>query len=386
MKTAIIGAGASGVLCALKLRQNNPNDEIVIFERDNRILKKVLRSGSGRCNFGNLNIDKKYYKNQKLILDMQEYLQDTNSLDSNQYLEELGLYSQVIEDRLYPMSFDAKSFVMFLENKLFLSGVKVVLEKNITKIIKDNDKYVIDDEIFDNVVISIGSNANLNITDEEQYKIFNNMHLKLSDLQPALVGFRSHMIDKSLSGIKAHVSVKMDNLKTNGELIFKDDGLSGICVMDLSNYYKDQDELVINFFPDYILGELFDDVKLKLKNDPDLKLYNLLLGSIHYKILNYINFKYENKFVKDLSDNEIADYLEEFLEFRIKIDGLYDSRDAQIKNGGIADEEIDFFRIKKYPHIYVTGEALDNIGICGGYNLWFAFTSGLIVADLINNN
>lgn len=383
MKIAIIGAGASGILAALRLKDIDNNFQVDIYERENKILKKVLRSGNGRCNFGNINIDKKYYTNKNLIDLMQKYLKENNLQDSNQYLDDLGLLSDAVEDRLYPLSYDAKSFVVFLENKLHFAGVNLYLEKNITSIKIVKDKYLIDDKEYDYVIIAIGSNASLNIDDYNQYLIIKNLDLKLSNIKPGLVGFKSLNIDKNLAGVKAHVEAYLNHHKSYGEMIFKEDGISGICIMDLANYYQNDEKLIINFFPNYIEGEIFDMVKNRVKIDPFIKLYNILQGTINYKILNSYNKAFSNQLVANMKDVEILNYIEGLFNYEIKIDSLYDKNSAQVIVGGIDDSEINFFQSNKYQNIYFTGEVLDNVGICGGYNLWFAFTSGLIVANLI---
>ena len=109
-----------------------------------------------------------------------------------------------------------------------------------------------------------------------------------------------------------------------------------------------------------------------------------MLGTVHSKILNIINRKYHNELVNDLTDDEVIKYLKIFKEFKLTITDSYDLSNAQVVCGGVSFSEVENFESKKYPNLFLVGEVLDQAGICGGYNLWFAFTTGLVVAEIIN--
>ena len=141
MKVAIVGGGASGVACAIRLKEIDKKLDVTIFERENKILSKVVRSGNGRANFGNTEIEEYYYTNQEIILSMQEYLQKEGLADSNQFMESHGLLTYTdSEGRLYPFSNDSRSLTSLLEYLLFLQKVKIKNNKKIDTILMDGKK------------------------------------------------------------------------------------------------------------------------------------------------------------------------------------------------------------------------------------------------------
>ena len=387
MKVAIIGGGASGVLAAIRLKEINKKIDVTILERESKILTKVLRSGNGRANFGNLDIDEKYYTNQELIIKMQSYLASKNIDDSNAFMENHGLLTYTdLESRLYPYSNDAKTLVSLLEYLLFLNKVRVINNVNITNIEKNNDKYVILNEEYDYVVIAIGSNASLKYDNSNQYALLDNMGVETVNLEPGLSGFKCYNDFSSLFGLRVKAELTLNNFTSYGEIIFKEDGINGICLMNLSNYYNGEEYIDINLLPDIEIQEFYANLVNRIKYDPNIRLYNLAIGTVNNKILNYINKNYKNEIVSKLTKEELIQYINEFYHFRVYIKEKYDYKNAQIILGGINENEIDFFKLKKYDKVFATGEVLDNAGICGGYNLWFAFTSGLIVANMIGED
>ena len=377
MKVAIIGGGASGVLCALKLKKLNSLIDVTIFEATNKLLKKVSISGNGRCNLGNENIFSNAFLNPAIIDEMAEY-KDA----SKEFFREIGLLTTTDnEGRIYPLSNQASNVVEYLGKLLFFHHVKVNLNHPVKKIIKTKNSYQIFDEVYDYVVISTGSNAGINYDDS--YDLINDLGLETSELRPGLVGFRIQEDLKMISGVRTSVIAKAFGKETCGEVIFKDDGISGICIMDLSIFKNNESLLSLDLFPNYSADDLLTYAKQKLLLDKNLRLHNLLSGTINSKIVNYINQKFENVQVNLLKDEDIFEYIAQFKTFNLTIKSTYDKINAQVICGGVNFTEVDNFELIKYPHMYITGEVLNQVGICGGYNLWFAFTTGIMVAEAI---
>lgn len=379
MKVAIIGGGASGVLCALKLKKLNNKYDITIFEASNKLLKKVSISGNGRCNLGNLYITDECYLNKRSIQDLSTHLGDSLA-----FFENLGLLTYTDnEGRIYPLSKEANSVVEILNKELFYNHVKIMNNTFVKEIKKEDSKYLVNGDAYDYVVIATGSNAGIKLN-YDPYELINNLNLKMTDLKPGLVGFKVKEDLTDIAGVRASVTVSAFGKKSQGEIIFKEDGVSGICVMDLSIFKNDDAKILIDLLPDYTLDDLIVYMQKKMQNDPKLKLHNLMLGTVHSKILNIINRKYHNELVNDLTDDEVIKYLKIFKEFKLTITDSYDLSNAQVVCGGVSFSEVENFESKKYPNLFLVGEVLDQAGICGGYNLWFAFTTGLVVAEIIN--
>ena len=377
MNIAIIGGGASGCVAALRIKQNNPSFSVTIFEQNLKLLKKVSVTGNGRCNLTNQNISPDKYQNPLIIQEMLDLGYKDSALD---FFQELGLFTYTDEEgRVYPISNQAKTVVELLSKELFFKGVNIVTGVSVDEIKIIDDKFIIENDTFDKVVICTGSNASVS---EEGIKLLDNLPINYIPFTPALVGFKVEENIKDLFGVRASASVKLGSHTAKGEVMFKEDGVSGICVMDLS-VFQTSGVLSFDFLDDYSMDMLKLIVNRKLKNDPYVHLHNLMFGSVNNKLLSMFNKGYPNVKVSTLDEMVIDSYLRQFKEFKLTISSTYSINNAHVASGGVMLEELDMFESKSISNLYVTGESTNQVGLCGGYNLWYAFTSGLIVADKI---
>ena len=339
----IIGAGASGLMLANKLSMNKI--EYQIFERD-KAGRKILASGNGRCNLSNANLDmlsyhnnplsKEIIKNKDLLLDMFSKLKIYHKTDN--------------EGRMYPISESSSSVLNILLKNV---NDKIIYHevKNITK--KSNGYYLDEYGPFDDVVIATGSPASFKDNKKPSYEYLKSLDLKFNEFKPSLVGFKTKLKIKDISGVrsKSNVSLYVDNKlihSEDGEVIFKDDGISGICIMNLSSYYNKTSKA--NAY-----------VKINLVSE-DYDNYESVLNP---KLLKYV------------MDNKIDVH-----NFIIPISSTYEMEFAQVAAGGIDVSIVNpDFSLKTDNHIYVAGEVIDIDGVCGGYNLASAFISGLIIGE-----
>lgn len=377
MKVAIIGGGASGVLAALRVKINNPEFFVTIYEKNNKLLKKVATTGNGRCNLSNEDINPSKYQNESIINEMIEAGYKDTMMD---FFHELGLFTIVEEGRIYPKSNQAQTVVELLTKELFYKKVKVVLDTEISRIKKQNDKFIVGGEEYDKVVISVGSNASVNNYSD---KLLKDLNLEFTPFTPALVGFKVNEDISNLFGVRAAATVRMGSHTSKGEVMFKEDGVSGICVMDLSVYSEGKETLAFDFLDDYSFEMLKMIVNRKIKNDPYVHLHNLMFGSVNNKLLGMFNKGYPNSKVLSLEDGVLDSYLKQFKDFKLTVKETYPIHNAHVGKGGISLDELNLFEVKNNPNLYIIGEATDQVGICGGFNLWYAFTSGLIVGDKI---
>ena len=377
MNVAIIGGGASGTFAALKIKVNNPNIDVTIYEKNSKILKKVATTGNGRCNLSNVDISYDKYQHPSIIKKMIDLGYKDSMLEFFHYL---GLFTTVEEGRIYPKSNQAATVVELISKELFYKKVNVILNKEITSVITKNDKYIVDGAIYDKVLICVGTNASINNYSDELLKSLN---LKIEKFTPALVGFKVKEDISSLFGVRANATVKLGDYSSKGEVMFKEDGVSGICVMDLSVFYDKDNTISFDFLDDYSFEMLKMVVNRKIKNDPYVHLHNLLFGSVNNKLLGMFNKGYPNSKVTTLDEDVLDSYLRQFKEFKLTITNTYPITNAHVAKGGIALEELDLFEVKNKPNMFILGEATDQVGVCGGFNLWYAFTSALIAADKI---
>ncbi len=368
MNVAIIGAGASGVMTALAIKEINKTINVDIYEKEDRILKKLAATGGGRCNLGNLDIKPDYFNNTSYISSFMNY-------NVNSYLDYFKKYNlKLVNDGnlLYPYSKTASMVITFFKERLTDEKVNIFLNKEIKKV--NFKEKSIDNKKYDFIVLSIGSKA---LNNNNVYNLLKD-DFKITSLKQSLVGFTSSMI-KDMKEVRqtAKVSLLRDNktiLQQHGEIQFKQDGLSGICIMNLSSKYETNDYIEIDFFPKDSTDNIIKDIKGK-----NLTTKNCFKYYLDNKIIKLINTK--ELFIDELNDTELIIFMNKYKKFKLEVNGLYDYKFSQVVRGGVSLDEVTNFESNKYNKVFFTGEILDIDALCGGYNLWFAFNSAMKVGE-----
>ena len=370
MEVLIIGGGPSGIMSAIEIKKNNPTYKVTILEKDSRSIgSRIKVSGNGRCNLGNINIHENKYNHPSFVKDI---ISLKDSLFT--YLDEGGLgYFNDEEGRIYPLSESSISVIHVLKKLLNKYCVNVELDANVVDIEKVNNKYRVlceKKEYFgDKIIISIGGISQLNDKDL-YYKLFNKINVKITDLKPSLTPILTSKFDKRYEGKRTKVNVKLfrngDLVKIeDGEMLFKKDGVSGIVMFNMSSY------LARKHLTDYSEYYFIIDLLPKI--------------SYHqYLIFRSIDPSLKNIMQEDIA-NEIVSKGIDPKEMLLEIKGLYDFKNSQVTSGGVALEELNSnLSLKKDNNIYIGGETIDIDGECGGYNIEFAFLSGIKIGRFIN--
>ena len=370
-KIAIIGGGASALVASIFASKNN---DVTIF-CENSLGKKLLVTGNGRCNLTNMGGFDVAYNT-----DVKSYLSRFNNLDTIEFFNSLGL--EVYHDdegRVYPLSNSAQSVVDVLNTKIQKLGVKV--QKEDVFDVKIGKKILINNNFeFDKVIVASGSEASA-------LDLFNVEYKKFS---PSLVALVTKQNTKRLSGIRlsdVKVTLKIDGKEyvEYGEVLFKDNGLSGICIFNLSSYLARRGEyngkIVIDMLPKQTINEttkmLTNRTRLGYKT----------FGEFMQGLFN----NQVNKFVLWQSGLEESDSLtQEKIEILAKtikslsFDIVDNYGNNQVKSGGISlDDLTQNLEHKNLHGVYFVGELCDVDGLCGGYNLQWAFASGKIAGESI---
>lgn len=345
MKVGIIGAGASGLFLATKLEQMNI--DYMLFNAG-KVGRKILASGNGRCNIAHKGITLEDYLSNIFAYQL---VQDTEEAVFSHF-QALKIYTKCdSEGRMYPISESSQSVLDQL-----LKNIKTkITDLEIKSIYKNKNQYYLNNCYgpFDKIILATGSIASF----KRPYlsmDYLKDLDVKMNPFTPSLVGFTTMRKIKPMSGArqKCHASLLQDHKiihEEDGEIIFKDNGISGIVIMNLSSYYAHLPKKRDCFIQlDFSYGKDYDD-------------YSTI---IHPKILKYLN------------ENSIPIH-----SFTMPISGTYDFEFAQVCKGGIDLGEINSnLSLKKDKNIYAMGEILDCDGVCGGYNLLFAFSSAIKVA------
>ena len=353
MKIGIVGAGASGVFLAIRLKESRASYDVTLIERNDKILKKVLVTGNGRCNYANTgDLTDKY--NDKLA---NKLLEEFTPEDIINAFDSFGVHPTHIDELVFPTSLSAQTVALLMSKKVEQLGIKVLTNEKIVDYQKRNNQFVVKSEnkefIFDKLVFSSGGKAYPQLgTDGTIIDVLNKHGYKINELSPTLCPIKVKENTKKISGQRVRSRVSLcANHKTiyqeEGEVLFKDDGLSGIVILNISS---------------------------RINRLNDLRNVQIILNLAP----NYQEIKKEN--YEEYVSPKVAEYLLtnnldiHHLVFSFK--AFYDYQIAEVSHGGLSLEEVnDSLESKKEKGLYFTGELLDIDGMCGGYNLMFAFAS-----------
>lgn len=400
-KIIIVGGGASGLIAGIYAAKNKDN-EVIILEKNNNCGKKILITGNGKCNYFNEDFTINHYHSNNLEI-LTEIINDTNKNNVIDFFKSLGIIPKIKNGYYYPMSNQAVSIKQALLIEAKLNNVKIINETRVNDVKYENNKYYIETNngIYDCevLVLATGSKAaSLTGSDGFGYDVALNFGHNLIKPLPALVQLKGcEKYFKDWAGIKADVVVnlfendkKIDSEK--GEILLTDYGVSGICIFNLSGQVargldkKKQEYLEIDFIPwlddniDICLN-WFDKQNNLVQNRT---ISQILDGMLNYKLVNLILKK--EKIDKDKKWNELKNIqkiniIKNLKQFHLEITDVNTFDKAQVCSGGVPLYEINIKTMEslKQKDLYIIGELLDVDGDCGGYNLGFAWISGMLV-------
>ena len=397
-KFIIVGAGASGMVAAINLKRKG--EDVLILEKNDKCGKKLLATGNGRCNYYNSDQELHHYYSENKELIGNIINKKTNKLVLD-FFDSIGIVPRIKNDYYYPYSNTALSIENTLVNECVRLGVIIKLNEEVINIEKNNNKFEIrtkeNNYQADKVVISAGSSASLK---EEigMYDILKKLGHKIVDIYPALTRLNlDEPYLKEWSGIRNDVTIKLlvndEVVKEEvGEILYTNNGLSGICTFGVSNYaaraLKEEKcvEVIINNLKDFCKTRT-DFTNLMNERDKNLKDRNIseLLDSyINYKLVNILikrsglKSNYHWNKLDDRSKNILAS---NFVDLRLKVTGTDGINKSQTISGGVPLTEINLetMESKIVDGLYLTGEMVDINGDCGGYNLTIAWTTALLV-------
>lgn len=397
-KVAIIGGGAAGLAAAIYAAKKN---DVTVFERNSICGKKVSITGNGKCNYWNIdqNISNYHSESEEELI---------NFFDENIYNEVkcffdlLGLIPYIKDGYYYPFSKQGISVRNALERTALNRNVKIKKDFLVTEIIKKGEVFYLnplkEKLAFDKVIIACGSKcAPKTGSDGIGYELAKNFGHTIIKPRPSLVQLVSNAsFLKKWAKIRcvALVTLYKENKELaseRGEIQLTDYGVSGICVFNVSylapklleknlNVY-----LHINFLP-FLSGksltQKMEFFESRSKNFITNSLDEMLEAIIPYQLisvlLNEVKIKKEKKWL-NLTLEEQKKVIKVLTDFKLEITDTLSFNEAQCASGGVSLKEIDLTTMesKKIKNLYFAGEVVDVNGNCGGYNLGFAFMSGI---------
>lgn len=384
MNIIIIGAGASGIATAINTK--NENNRVILLEKNDRIGKKLLATGNGRCNYTNLNLSENNYSDPHFV---KETISDFNNLDLINYFKLLGLESTQDGNRVYPISLKANSVLNILMYWLEKKEVEIKTNTEVKQIIKTKKSYKLmtnNGNYEADVVVDAfgGKSMPSSGSDGVSFEILKKMGIKVTELKPALTQLKlDSKYLKHLSGTKVLGKAKL--LKNNkvvdereGEILFTNYGISGPPILDLSINISHDNVIEVPLINN-LNEESVEMLYRRYYMFPDFSLEEYLLGIVDKKFIHYIvdSLNLDKKTAMNMiSMSDFERIIELLLKSRFKVTGNTGFKNSQVTRGGVDLSEVNSsdYQSKKYKNLYIIGEALNIDGDCGGYNLHFAFS------------
>lgn len=423
---AIIGGGASGLACAIACAQSAKRPlRIAILEAGRRIGASIMRSGNGRCNFSHAAIDEARYHNAPFVREAYRALEQNPAVPSVvEWFEGLGLVWAEMPGSgglLYPFSNKANSVLDVLRCALEDHHVEVFERTQVHAVSRVSDSvqahaapsapdshhgctsgpsFVVEYET------TVGDDARRKSKSESLETLSGSIAARsvvmaaggmsgiacdriLSSFglarQPeaALLGpLKARLVQgislAALDGIRmqAAVSVPAQGFFEKGEILFRKYGISGIVVFNASRYAHEGDELFLDLVPNSSQEQLEDLLcrRVDLRHRAESFLTGFVVEPLAQAILEMASID-PRKNVTTADAKKIARALK---QFSLIVEGIADERSCQVKRGGVRVDEVDSATLQAEPGLYVLGEALDVDGPCGGYNLHWAWATGLL--------
>lgn len=395
---AVIGGGAAGLMCAIRAAENHPEHTIVILEKADRVGKKLLVTGNGRCNLSHIGATAKSYHGDGSDTLINILLKKYNPDAVLKTFRTLGLLTHTdSEQRVYPLSNQASSVLDVLRMRIAQLNIETVCNTDIRRIQKTAEGYEITTpELLlsaKKLVIAAGGKADYAGRNNDSRELLRSLGLRITTLTPSLspVKVKSDLL-KSLKGIRATAEVTLLRdkkiIKTErGEVQFTENALSGICIFNLSRHANlGGCEIRLHLLPDFSREQIEQEITLRCKRNHNATCGELFTGMFHKNIglalLKSSGLKPSTP-CKDISLKEIKTLCRHITDWRFVCEENHDFKKAQVTAGGVKLSEIDphTFESNRHRGLYIIGEVLDIDGDCGGYNLQFAFASGMCVGD-----
>lgn len=403
MRIIIIGGGASGVITALKAKNNK--NEVIIIENNDQLLKKLQLTGNGRCNYLNEDYNLSNYTSSDSSR-IEQIITEKNIWSVKQFFDNIGLIYKIKNGYYYPFTNQASTVRDILINEINEKDIKVFYKNHVEKIERKDNRFFIttnEREFYsDIVVLATGSYAYPKTgCDGSGYGILKKFGHTIVEPLPALVQLESDFpLSKKWSGVRCDVKLDLienDEVITEeeGELQLTDYGLSGICIFNLSNYitrglYEKKKEIVsINFVP-FVETLIIPWLERYNRKNEFRSIKKLLEGFLNKKIVDVVLETSEidgNMNYSELSVSEKLKLSKYLTAFPIKITGTKGFDNCQICSGGVKLSEVDLETMESniVNNLYITGELLDLNGKCGGYNLTTCWISGILAGEAIGD-
>lgn len=396
----VIGGGASGMMAALTAA-GSPGRHVIVLERQQRVGRKLLATGNGRCNLTNTGAAPGNYHGE-LPEFARSVLERFTSQDTLDFFHSLGLIT-VTEygGRVYPLSNSANSVVDVLRFALERAGVELRCSTSAREIVRRDGGYTVrtdgGDIPADWLIVACGGAAGAKLGGVmDGYELLKPLGHKRTKLFPSLVQITTEPeYPRALKGVRADAAVELVCggevlAESGGELQFTETGVSGPAAFDISRSVSsggDGLSLRIDFLRGYGSGEVLTMLEARRSALPGLESAELFTGMLHNRLgrmlVKYAGLDARSP-LKALDSGALHRAADACKRFELKVTGTEGFDSAQVTAGGIRTSGFDPATLQSWfmPRLFVCGELLDVDGDCGGYNLQWAWASGYTAGRL----
>ncbi len=399
-KTVIIGGGAAGMTAAIA--SAGAGDAVTLLEHSPQLGKKLLSTGNGRCNLTNRNQDASFYRCSEADFP-EKALRQFGYKETLDFFRGLGLFFKEKDGYVYPRSSQASSVRNALLRELERRKADLRMETDVQEIVKRGKEFTVktSESSFasDRVILACGGMAAPSTgSDGSGYQLAAKMGHRIIEPVPALVQLRSSRSAlQKAAGVRADGRISLYIMENGGrafagadtgEIQLTDYGISGIPVFQVSRYASkalSENKQVwaeIDFLPEYTSietkQELFQSVRLEKKGYDCLEvLCGLFPEKLALAFLKEAGIPFHFP-AEQLDENRAEKLCRTVTHFSVPISGTNSFSQAQVTAGGVDVRDVtpESMESKLVPGLYFAGEILDVDGICGGYNLQWAWTSG----------
>ena len=400
MKIAIIGAGASGMAAAVTAAASG-TDQVLLFERQARVGRKLAATGNGRCNLTNRRTEPGRYHGSgtDFVRPALEFFPPEKVLE---FFQTLGLYTVTEPDgKVYPYSDQANSVVDVLrfaldrKNITLLTGTEIAGVKRLPKgfRLKTADGQSYESEAL---IVACGGAAGTKLGGGlSGYQLLRSLGHHCTKLSPSLVQLKSDpALVQGLKGVRANAGLRLTVngallAESQGEVQFTDYGISGPAVFEISRAaaLAEGAVLQLDLVPGYSAADLLSALCIRISRFPTLEAGDLLTGILHNRLGKMLVKACGIPLsapITAIKWEQLNDVVQICHAFRLPIVGNLGMEGAQVTAGGIVTQEFDpnSLQSRLVPGLYACGEVLDVDGDCGGFNLQWAWASGMLAGQL----
>ena len=384
----VIGGGASGLMCALAAGMRGR--KVLVLDHADQVGKKILISGGGRCNFTNLIIEPNNFlsnnphfcKSALSRYTQHDFIDLVEKHNISYHEKELG--------QLFCNN-KSSDIVDLLVNECISCGVSILTNCFVRKIEKI-DNFIIKtsskDYESESLVIATGGLSIPKIgATSFGYDVADQFGINIIPCKPGLVPLllsgRTLKTIGDLAGVSADAIVTCNKQSFTGSILFTHKGLSGPAILQISSYWNEGDEILINLLPKIDLAETIRVWKIE---KPKLELKNLLAMLIPKRLAyRFLSLQHYDKPVNQYNEKEILEIAKTFHEWHIIPSGTEGFEKAEVTTGGIDTNELSSktFECNKISGLYFIGEVVDVTGWLGGYNFQWAWSTGYCAGQFV---